>query len=178
MQWLHVSSILIFKMGQFTIFEMAEGSVHANLTLLLKKIETTLHKMHFLGTIAGTEQYVDGSEWILCDDGSEGCGSRVKIHYRNPESTLCNVTFLDGALRGTTEVTFIDLLQPVGSNLQIVRFSKGDRVQVCDKGSKYDFQKGTIDSKVERGKELYVKLDGGNERLFTYTKYIRKLKSI
>ena len=110
----------------------------------------------------------------LCDTGSEGYGSNVQMFFRNGESPICCVTFLDGPLKGAQEVTFIHLLCQVGSlDSSGVFYKRGDRVAVYDPGSKYDGMTGVVDSEVVKGKEIYVKLDDGRT-IFTYTKFVSK----
>ena len=114
------------------------------------------------------------TEWTLRDTGSEGYGSKAKIHFRNGDSVLCNITFLDGPLKNACEVTFIHLLRPVGSSSDDAVYKYGDRVEVYDPESRYDRKRGTIDCEVQKGRPIYVKLDAG-ERIFTYTKFIKQL---
>ena len=120
-------------------------------------------------------EMVGGLRMILCDTGSEGYGSKVRIHFRNGDSPVCCVTFLDGPLKGSQEVTFAHLLCPLDqqSCAEDVFYKRCDRVEVYDPGSKYDGRKGCIDSEVARGKEIFVKLDDG-ETIFTYTKFVKK----
>lgn len=141
---------------------------------LLQMMDSLLERQNTLGVMKGTEQYVEGSEWILRDEGSEGDGSTVIIYFRNPDSKLCNVDFVDGKLKGTSCSVSLDLLKPVGSTETVKPYNKEERVRICDSGSIYDGKLGYLDGDVVKGKEIYVKLDTG-ERIFTYTKYIRHI---
>ena len=118
---------------------------------------------------------VNETEWVLCDTGSEGYGHNVKIYFRNGDSPLCCVVFTDGPLRNRPEVTFVHLLRPLGSSDRMdVFYNRCDRVEVYDPGSKYHGRKGVVDCDVEKGKEIYVKLDDG-QTIFTYTKFVKKI---